>query len=309
MTDLITPPSDEILYVVTSIFNPENVEVRYKLYRDFKAYINSFPNVILVTAELAIGDQPFVVTSNTDPNNIQLRTNDVLWYKENLDNILFKWLIKKHKTGKVAWIDADVAFSNVNWVNDTLKLLNTYDFVQLFSHCHSLGPKGEILASDPSFVYNWILGLATPKRRGRSGGAWAATFDALQRSNFLIDWDIVGASDWFHTFALTNQTPPTATPCRAKNELHSANIRKTINGNVYYVEGTLIHFFHGYPSDRGYGTRGAILIRNNFDPDVDIGYREDGLIYFTSDKPALKQEIIEYFASRKEHAAGEVPQV
>lgn len=307
MIDQTSPSSDEILYVVTSIFNPTQDPIRYKLYQQFKNYINSFKNTLLVTIELAIGDAPFAVTHPGNPADVQVRTNDVLWYKENLDNILFKRLYNRFKKGSVAWIDADVMFTNKNWVDDTLSMLNDYHFIQLFSQCDSLGPKGEILTSDPSFVYNWKNNLATPQKRGRSGGAWAARLEVLHETGYLIDWDIVGASDWFQTFALTNQTPVTTTPCRAKNEKHCDRIKKIVNGNVSCLEGTLIHFFHGYPSDRGYGTRGKILIDNNFDPDVDIGYREDGLIYFTTDKPKLRQDIIEHFKAKKIHGAEELP--
>jgi len=248
-----------------------------------------------------------MVTSADNPWAIQLRTNDIMWYKENLDNIAFKKLYKLiGPTGSVAWIDGDIAFSNPKWVDETLRLLKEFKFVQLFSRCHSLGPNSEILTDDPSFAYQWCNKLDTPQKRGRSGGAWAATLETLHATDYLVDWDIVGASDWYHVFSLTNQTPYTTTTCRAKNERHAEIAKKYVNGSVWYVDAILIHFFHGWPADRGYGTRGQILIRNKFDPDVDVGYREDGLLYFTTDKPVMHQDVVNYFRSRKDHGVEKV---
>lgn len=298
--------SEEILYVITPIFNPEGSEIRYKLYRDFKAYMATFSNVVLITIELAQGDKPFVVTTPYDPWNIQVRSNDVLWWKENLINVALKWLYERIGSGKVAWIDGDMVFTNEKWVDDTLRLLNDYKFVQMFDTCDSLGPDNEVIQSGNSFVYRWIHGIDSPKNRGRSGGAWASCLDVLESIGWLIDWDVVGASDWYTVFGLTNQACQTVTPCRAKNERWMERVREIVNGNIYYVDGTLVHFFHGWPSDRGYGTRGRILIDNEFDPDSDIGYLPNGLLHFTSDKPQLRFDLIEHFKSKNTHGADDI---
>ncbi len=284
------------LYVVTNVFNPTNTPIRYKLYFDFVRYMKKFPLVTLITVELALGDANFVVTQSTNPNHIQLRSDDVLWYKENLNNIAFTKLPENAKY--VAWIDADVEFTNQDWVDLTITALAEFKFVQLYDTCDSLGPNGEILQTDRSFIYNWIYNLASPYKRGRSGGAWAARVSSLRAIGYLIDWDIVGASDWFTVFGLTNQTTASETRLRARNAIWANKVKQEINGNVGYIPGTLLHFFHGYPVNRGYETRGRILIDNEFDVDLDIGYREDGLIYFTTDKPKLKSDIVEYFMKR-----------
>ena len=291
--------NDKHLYVVTCVFNPTDTPIRYTLYRNFANYIKSFENVTLITVELALGDKPFVVTNQYNPHHIQLRTNDILWYKENLNNIGFKLLPETAQC--VAWIDADVEFTNKYWVHDTIRMLQHFKFIQMFDTCESLGPDKEILQSDRSFVYRWINGIDSAKIRGRSGGAWAARVDTLKEIGYLIDWDIVGASDWFTAFGLTKQIPLTTTPCKEKNAAWLKKVFEIVNGNVDYIRGTLVHYFHGYPKDRGYGTRGKILIDNKFDPDIDIGYRDDGLIYLKTNKPKLRQDLIEYFESRNDH--------
>lgn len=293
--------SEEILYIVTSIFNPEGTKIRYKLYRDFENYINSFPNVILLTVELAFENKPFMVTSETNSHHFQFRTNDIMWFKENLNNIIFKWLYENLGNIKVAWIDADIAFENKNWVTDTLRYLDNYKFVQMLGSCDNLGPRNEVLSFDHSFVYYWKHGSATPKKRGRSGLAWASTTETLNQIGYLMDWDILGASDWTQAFVLTNQSNLSKNACSIKNNEYALCVKELINANVSYIPGKVFHFFHGYSSNRGYTTRGQILIKHQFDPYVDIGYREDGLLYFSSDKPFLRSDIIQHFKSKQEH--------
>lgn len=314
MTNVLPVFSAEPLYVIANCFNPESSEIRYKLHKDFRKYMSQFPNVQLIEIELVIGDQAFRVTRPNNPNHIQLRTHDILWFKENLNNIVFRHIprlvrfiengILVTRPAKVAWIDADVASSNKNWINDTLRLLNEFKFVQMFEQCDSLGPKGEVIQSDPSFVYVWRRdGVSPAKKPGRSGGAWAAGIDTLENIGYLIDWDITGASDWFAAWALTNQTPKTTTPCKAKNDKWALCVRDVVNASVGCVEGILYHFFHGWPSDRGYETRGKILINNEFDPDSDIIYRKDGLLAYNpaKPKPRLQQQMKDYFKARNEH--------
>ena len=54
------------------------------------------------------------------------------------------------------------------------------------------------------------------------------------------------------------------------------------------------------PSARRYSTREQILIRNHYDPNVDIVRRRDGLIELAGKKPRLRDDTRAYFAERNE---------
>ena len=296
--------TDNKLYVVTCVFNPEGYKSRYKLYNNFVEYLNKFHNVELWTVELIFEGQDFAVTNEKCPTHIQLKTNEVLWYKENLLNIGISKLPPQAKY--IAWIDADIEFENEEWVKDTIVALNRHSFVQLFKEANDLGPDGEIVSHDKSFVYKWINGTWDPKKRGRSGLAWAATREALNNVGGLIDWGIVGSGDWFMAFSLTNQMADSS--LHTKSGGHSSASMKAwadkctqyINKNVGYVDGTINHFWHGKKSDRGYNWRWKILSENEFNPLSDLEYHQNGLIKLKANKPKLLEDIKLYFQSRTE---------
>jgi hypothetical protein len=77
--------------------------------------------VHLLTIELAINNQSFQVTQPDNPDHYQLRTNDALWYKENLINIATRR--SPPECVYIAWIDAEMQFLNLNWVEETKQAL------------------------------------------------------------------------------------------------------------------------------------------------------------------------------------------
>ncbi len=291
------------LHIVTCIFNPENYQARYRLYRQFSDYIAAFANVELWTVELAIGDQEFAVTSSNDPRHLQLRADTVLWYKTNLLNILIKKLPLSAKY--IAWIDADVEFTNQNWAQDTITVLQQYPFVQMFDKAHYLDRSGDLHHIQQGFVYGWMNKSRLPS--DATGFAWAVTRQALQNVGFLFDREIVGSADWVMAHLLTNHFEK----CHAHfvsgryiDEFLAAwsgACQLHVRGKVGFVKGTIKHFWHGKLQHRGYDWRWKILIENDFDPNRDLGYREDGLLMIREHKPKLLADIRGYFESRREN--------
>ena len=70
--------------------------------------------------------------------------------------------------------------------------------------------------------------------------------------------------------------------------------------DVGYLPGTIHHYWHGKKVDRKYLDRWEILLRNNFDPDVDISYNDRGIINLTGNKPQLRDQLRMYFQQRNE---------
>ena len=296
--------NNDKLYVVTSIFNPQEYQSRYRLYNNFADYIKQFENVELWTVELIFEGQNFVVTQSDCPQHIQLKTDEILWYKENLLNIGIQHLPVEAKY--IAWIDADIVFENPNWSADTIAALDQYPFVQMFEEALDLGPDGEVVGRDKSFIYKWLNGNENPKKRGRSGLAWAATRDALDCVGGLIDWGIVGSGDWFMAFSLTQQVTDSSLNRKSGGfsgqaiQAWADLCKKCVAGNVGYVTGSIKHNWHGKKSNRGYNWRWKILSENKFNPIEDLGYKENGLIKLKSHKPQLLEDIQQYFQSRDE---------
>eukprot|EP01038_Epipyxis_sp_PR26KG_P004354 gene4354-6161_t len=66
-----------------------------------------------------------MITEKHNKNHLQLRTIDPVWHKESMINVAVEYLLP-YNWKAFAWIDADIEFENVNWAEDTLKLLNGY---------------------------------------------------------------------------------------------------------------------------------------------------------------------------------------
>jgi hypothetical protein len=69
-------------------------------------------------------DSPHITTVHTD---------SLLWHKESLLNKVIGELPAKYKY--VFWIDADVIFTNQNWLVDSVKQLQKCNIVQPFEYC------------------------------------------------------------------------------------------------------------------------------------------------------------------------------
>ena len=300
------------LYVVTAVFNPERYKSRYDLYHKFEKYIKD-SGAILYTIELAIGNQDFVVTTPDNPCNIQLRTNSILWYKENLLNILLSKLPDDWEY--VASIDADISFTNPSWVKDTIHELQNYKVIQMFTHAHDLDPYYEIMQSHIGFVFAENNKLYIDKEtklvhegiKGyqHPGYAWAYTRETLDNIGGFIDIGILGSSDSYMAFALINKGGISMSK-KLNTNYKKAVIdwqtlaNKHINGNIGYLKTHLMHYYHGKKKNRGYDTRTQILIDNDFDPTKHLKKDTRGLYKLVGDNTNLKNQIIQYFKSRRE---------
>jgi hypothetical protein len=149
-------PVDSPLHVVVGLSNPLRYASRYSLYTAFRKYVAD-SSAVLTTVELALGDRAFEVTDPTNPNDVQLRSDSVLWHKENLIDIGMRHIFTKTYPDAeyVGWIDSDVTFSRADWAAEAVHLLQTYDVIQMWSHSIDLGPKHQPIAYGTSFVWNW----------------------------------------------------------------------------------------------------------------------------------------------------------
>jgi hypothetical protein len=125
-------PADEYVSVddfcvIMSFFNPLGYLSRV---RNFGEVANALTRsgVHWRCIECAFGDTPFAFPE--DDNIVRIRSQSVLWQKERLLNVLISRLPDKYT--KLAWVDADILFSNPNWIPDTCDALDECPVVQPF---------------------------------------------------------------------------------------------------------------------------------------------------------------------------------
>jgi hypothetical protein len=295
----------ETLHVITPIVNPKRYESRYRLYEDFAAYISRFRNIRLIPVEMAFGDRDQVIHH---PNAVHVRSRHELWHKENLINLAAAQLPADWKY--LAWVDADVAFSREDWAIETLHQLQHYDVVQMFAHAIDLGPEQQPFKTYEGFVYKAQRdGMQSTAKgydgNGHPGYAWAMRRAAFDQMGGLIDTAIVGAGDHHMALALYGAAAasvpfPVSHPYSEPIMLWQERASRVIRGNVGYVPGTLMHYWHGKKADRKYGSRWSIIKDNGFDPRRDIVRDYQGLWQLSGENPGLRDALRRYFAARNE---------
>lgn len=299
------------LYVICPIFNPVRYRSRWKLFKDF-AYMVRKAGAKLVVVEVAFGERDFALGPEDGEIYIPLRSKDELWIKENAINVAFSRLPLDWKYA--AWIDGDIQFSRSDWANDTLHQLQHYPIVQMFSQSADLSPSYDILRTFRSYGYCFCNNVP---RKGldaqndyyageywHSGYAWAIRRDAFNQLCGLIDFAILGGADLFMANALCNQNfkmPKSLGPSgiRWMNQWKQ-RADKYIRQNVGYVEGLILHYFHGKKQDRRYKDRGTILVDAHFDPEVDLKRDYQGLWQLNPENIQLRDGIRAYFRQRNE---------
>jgi hypothetical protein len=73
-----------------------------------------------------------------------------------------------------------------------------------------------------------------------------------------------------------------------------------VRGAVGFIDGELLHLWHGRTENRRYRQRLEDLSRFDFDPQADIVTDPGGAWRWSSDKPAMHTYVRDYFAARME---------
>jgi hypothetical protein len=319
----------DALYVVTMLENPLRWRARYANYWQFEREVRE-AGAKLLTVEVAFGDREFEVTKAGDPWNLQLRTRSEIWHKENALNLGMARLPAEARY--IAWIDADVKFQRPDWAQETMHLLQHYDFIQMFSFAQNVSSQYEPASEPaPGFLYKWLTTAPLPhlpehfeeremvtgysESGGRAAGgvyghpgfAWAARRDALEKVGMLIDWAILGSGDYHMATALVNQvdrslhgkyTDAYRGLCHEWQKRASGHIRQ----NVGYMPGLCYHSWHGTTKLRHYGNRWKFLWMAGYDPLLDLKKDAHGLYQLTDRSVALRDGIRAYNRLRDEDA-------
>jgi len=283
------------------------------LYNDFAEYIRK-AGCRLITVEAQLGERPFETIAFSE-DDIRRRTGSCLWHKERLINIGIEHALKTDPGTKyIAWIDADVTFSDPDWATETIHALQHYDVVQMFGQAAFCDPNDEILWTCPSafkifhdkgFHQNPPINIKYIAS-GHPGLAWAATANAIRRLEGLLDMCISGSGDTLMAWALRGRwdgylPPEPLSPGyieAIKAWAHRCDMH--IRENVGFVPGTCLHRWHGKSQLRGYDKRWRIISYHGFDPYQDIVRDHNGLYKWQGDKPKLEQDLRLSFESRNE---------
>jgi len=288
---------------MTAFFNPVHYKNKAENYRKFRQNSKK-QGLKLLCVELAFNGQPFELVNEDADILIQVRANSIMWQKERLLNIGLKHL--PEDCDKVAWIDCDVIFKNDNWIREASEFLERFIIVQLFSFI-AYTPEdfyfgmAYAFAMVGNFLFDSYLGKDFP---GRAGGAWACRRDILEKCGFF-DGCIFGSNDGIMAYAVCGVDKFStfdffSKPLTLKQSAWHKKAYSIFCGSCFYVDGILVHLWHGELDKRQYALREDIGRKYNFDPAVDIKMNEEGCYEWASDKIGMHQDICKYFLDRHE---------
>lgn len=295
------------LYVVIPYFNYCHYRRRKDLFMEFYMRIKDNPRLRIIVCEATEIGHDFELPQNL-PNvlaHIHVTTKNQIWIKESLVNIAVSMLPKHWKY--MAWLDCDIEFDDIEWVEKTIESLERYDIVQLFSNIVYLGPNNEHIKKDRSFGYMYRKSgkpYTSTYRYGfwHPGFAWACTKSAYSTMGGLIDYAILGSGDHHMALGLISKIE-----CSHPKDIHPS-YRKLLRefekrvSTLYlgYVDGTILHHWHGDLKLRRYKERWQILVEHKYSPLEDIYKDPLGLWQLTDSGKRLDKDIRDYFAERKE---------
>jgi hypothetical protein len=302
-----------MLWAITSYFNPAGYRTRLENYRRFRAHLT----VPLVAVEASF-DGRFELGPQDAEILVQRRARDVLWQKERLLNVALGFL--PSECDRVAWLDCDVVFAADDWPQRASAALTTHSLVQLFSE--RCDPDRETTA-DPS---KWreadsaTPGVATKIATGGvapedlsdplaavSGLAWAARRESLDGLG-LYDACVLGGGDRvilcaalgeFDHISATHMSPQHTQHYRA----WAASFADAMGGRIGYIDGRILHLWHGDLRDRRYRERTGRLKHYGFDPRTDLALGPEGCWRWNTPKTDMHRYVRSYFNSRNEDGA------
>jgi len=302
----------DTLYVVAVLSNPRRFKRRPQLFSEFRQRMLATEGIHLVVVEALYGERDSAISPEGE-EMVEQYTHHLLhidgraeiWLKESLINYGVARLPCGWK--KVAWIDGDITFCNDAWVQETKYQLEHFPFVQLFQTACDLGPNGETLQLHHGFGWNHAQGLR--RRPGYTswhpGYAWACTAEAWNVMGGLPDFAILGSADFHLATALIGKVDESVSSELVTYKSMLVAMQERLHTGLHgdllgYVNGTILHSWHGRKADRKYVQRKDILLKHKYDPIKHIHYDANGLVTLNRGLVEFQADLRKYFVQRQE---------
>lgn len=314
LADGMSVATDDGLWAVTCYYNPLGYERRLPNYRVFREQLG----IPLLTVE-AVYDETALTEADAEIL-VRRECRDILWQKERLLNIAIAEL--PGDCERVAVLDADVVFTNPDWVERLQRALDEWPVCQAFSRSHHLpqnrelpsplrgdGPQGRSLAAmvaDGTRMQELFGPRLNLWDRGCSPGlAWAGRRSLLQEHG-LYEACILGgayaviACAALGEFELAENYCEMSDAMRAFYRAWAEPFFDDVQGRLGYADNTVLHLWHGDLPRRFYRERHVGLESFGFDPLTDLGTSDSGCLEWASEKPEMHAYVRRYFAARRE---------
>jgi hypothetical protein len=183
-----------------------------------------------------------------------------VWSKE----ILINKIIDKVDTDYLLWIDGDLIYNNLDWLDNIDKVVGENDFVQLFENINYLGESGELLESHKSLVSSGNENIDNLSGY-KPGGSWLGKVPILKEKKLFEKMYVGGGDTIFMCGLLGVKRGVTLSKVKESNgDIYNESIEWIDNFGQYkvgYLSETIDHLYHGDLKDRNYNSRYKRLSR------------------------------------------------
>ena len=227
--------------------NPKQNQNLKKFVNQFKNYED---NLIIAIPE----NTKFNLKINCEIVRVPVDAN--LWSKE----ILINKIVEQVDTDYFIWIDNDIIYDNIEWLNNIDTLFRKKDFAQLFSKINYLDESGKITDSFESIMSSGLTNVDDLLKSGfKPGGAWLAKTNII-KSKPLFEKMYVGGGDTVFVYGLFGEKNGwTLSQVKIHNhEIYDEATNWISNFGKFrvgFLEEEVKHLYHGELKDRNYNTR------------------------------------------------------
>ena len=187
--------------------------------------------------------------------------NKRIWSKE----ILLNRILEEVDTEYLIWVDGDLIYENLDWLETLDLVVHDNDFVQLFETINYLGQGGESLESHRSLISGNSSNIDDLLGKGyKPGGAWLGKTSILKKDKFFEKM-FVGGGDAIFAYGLFGiNSGFTLNKVGESNKEIQKEATEWIERfgayKVGYLRRTVGHLYHGDLKDRNYNERYSKLI-------------------------------------------------
>jgi len=284
------------LAICLVIFNPAKSKKIISNYFTMMEKLEPY-NLPIFTLELVFNDREPEI-----PGAYHVYGHSYMFHKERLCRLLEELVPDKYK--KIAFMDTDLFYDNVNWYYQTSKLLDTYDIVQMFENAHWMNSKN----TEKTLTRKSVLFLEDEvfNFKYHPGFAWAFRREYYNDVGFF-DWAVSGSGDTLSSAKWLNKTLPLNFKSLPK-PLYTEyiNFYNKPNPKITYLKGVdVYHLYHGSRVNRQYSQRHEMLFINQ---DIkELVFINNQGVYEWTHKSKWNELFLEYFTNRKDDEDDEEP--
>jgi glycosyltransferase involved in cell wall biosynthesis len=241
-------------YTICSFYFNYNNDWRQK--RNFIKFLEQWKDYYgnMIVGIVDYGDIDFEIPC--EKIIIEGDVNKRIWSKE----ILINKTVEKIDTDYILWVDGDIIYEDLSWLNNLDRVIGDNDFVQLFEKINYLDEWGEITNVYKSIATSGLGDVDQLMSNGcRPGGAWLSRTSTLKLKP-LFDEMSVGGGDTILAYAMFGNLSG-----RTLNKVKESNksiynraidwISKFGTKKISYLPESVNHLYHGDIIDRKYDER------------------------------------------------------